>query len=128
MTPRAKEYQHESRWEFDRNEHVVRYIRFGMDKERGTPHRVMIQFEIEIGDECHAIVRYDNAHGTFHRHLPGQPVPLDGRVDLSHIQRKDWIDYAFREIKARYLEWEQELGVPSTKVESNPANEGVRRK
>jgi len=42
-------------------------LRFRISTTSGRVRGVVVQFEIRLGDEWLAVVRYDNAHGIMHR-------------------------------------------------------------
>ncbi len=78
VSGRAKEYETEIRYEFDRDDRAVRYIRFGMDQENGKVVRCMIQYEVDYGGETYALARFDTADEGYHRHEVGIPTPPSG--------------------------------------------------
>jgi hypothetical protein len=79
---------------------------------RGRPRtgRISVVLEEVRSGEFGVLVRYDDAHGRFHRHAPGWPRPRD-RVDafLDHVALEMRARYAMDEIRARYTEWEAQV-------------------
>ena len=112
MSPRAKEYQHEVRYEFDRGPSFIRYIRFGFDLEAGKPVRCMIQYEVDFGDRTFALMRFDTADDGYHRHSPGLLQPGPERTYLPGVPSYEWVDHAIDEIKQYYPLWETKVQAP----------------
>jgi hypothetical protein len=75
------------------------------ERKKLTITRCVVAFEVEIDGQRYQVVRYDNAHGGFHRHLPGLPEPSDERVDIGHVAPNEWVRYALDEIRANYQTW-----------------------
>jgi len=78
---------------------------------RGRPiERVSVILEEVRNGIVGSLMRYDDAHGRFHRHAPGWPEPSDDIVasfdEVSPPQRGA---FAAREIRARYTAWEAEV-------------------
>lgn len=80
------------------------FVEYQREKRKIT--RCVVAFEVEVDERLYQVVRYDNAHDGFHRHLPGFPEPSDERVNLDHIKPNKWIAYAQDEILANYHNWE----------------------
>lgn len=114
---RAKEYEDGVRFVFDQDHEVTRLIRFQMDTERGQVLRCMVQFEVEYQGKAYGIVRFDDAHGGFHRHLPGWPAPSVERIPMPDVSPNQRIGYAVSEIKRRYKEWEAAARPPCLRKE-----------
>ena len=112
MSPRAREYDNQIRFEFDRDHEIVRYIRFGRDTENGRVVRCSIQYEVEYRGETFAIVRFDNAHDDYHQHMPGIPVPSPERIYLPGVPSSQWVRYAIDQIGSRYTEWDLTVLAP----------------
>ena len=75
------------------------------------PERVSVSLEARHGDVTGAIIRYDDAHGKFHRHQPGWPEPGLADRDLDHISHPMRARHAIDEIRARYTTWKADLGL-----------------
>jgi hypothetical protein len=73
--------------------------------EAGKAVRVCIGFQVISGNRWVDIVRYDDAHGSFHRHAPGVP-PNPKRREQIAIEAGSEVDYATDDLRAngeRYL-------------------------
>jgi len=56
-----------------------------------------------------ALIRYDDAHGRFHRHVPGWPEPAATIAAFLDVSLRQRARYADGEIRARYTVWEAEV-------------------
>ena len=55
------------------------------------------------------LIRYDDAHGRFHRHAPGWPEPGPIVELLDGVAARSRAAYAMAEIRERYHLWEAGL-------------------
>ena len=70
-------------------------------RERSRIVRLVVQYETQIGDTWHAVVRYDTAHGMAHRDL----LTLGGKVTMSPIFTRDYneaLTFAENDMKANW--------------------------
>jgi hypothetical protein len=82
-------------------------IRFAVRQqiEAGIAVRICVGFQVQRGERWVEIVRYDDAHGRFHRHAPGVP-PNPKRRELIAVEAGSEVDYSFDDLRAngeRYL-------------------------
>lgn len=72
--------------------------------------RVAIVLEQVRAGTFGTLMRYDDAHGRFHRHAPGWPVPGE-RIEtfLDAVPVRDRAAYAVGETQVRYTAWEAEV-------------------
>ncbi len=85
---------------------VVRYRR----ARQGGFERASVSLE-EVRDGIEGtLMRYDDAHGRFHRHIPGWPEPSREIADyFSDLPKNRRTAFATAEISARYTLWEAEV-------------------
>ncbi len=77
---------------------------------RGRPvKRVSVVLEEIREGRLGALVRYDDAHGRFHRHAPGWPEPSEHIEAFLEVPARLRAAFAETEIRARYTTWEAEL-------------------
>jgi hypothetical protein len=76
-------------------------------RHRGRFDRVAIMLE-EVRDGITGrLIRYDDAHGRFHRHEPGWPEPLPTiAAFLDDVPARQRAAAAILEVKVRYTLWE----------------------
>ena len=76
-------------------------------RHRGHFERVAIELEEQRDGLIGHLVRYDDAHGRFHRHEPGWPQPSATiAVFLDEVPPRQRAAVAILEIKRRYTRWE----------------------
>lgn len=78
-------------------------VRFTLD--RGTVINFVVQYEAEIVDRWHAIVRYDLAHGFLHRDRPDPQGTRTSKEPVSYGTLAGAMTEAVREIKAHWPEY-----------------------
>ena len=81
-------------------------LRIKITTQRGKVENVMVQYEAWLKDCWHEIVRYDCAHGFFHRDL----LYPDGRKEKQPIaiqNLNDALQYAEQDLKDRW-KWYKE--------------------
>lgn len=83
-----------------------RFVRMEWERAKRVVTQCMVALEIEVEEKVYQVVRFDNAHGVFHRHLPGFPEPKRERILLDHLAPNHWIAYARDEILKNYQVWE----------------------
>ncbi len=71
--------------------------------------RVSIVLEERRKDCEGQVIRFDDAHGCFHRHEPGWPLPGGIEAYLDSVEPRLRIEFARREIALRYPEYEAAL-------------------
>ena|SRR5450755_4381855 len=77
---------------------------------RGRPvERVSVVLEEIRGGQLGALVRYDDAHGQFHRHMPGWPEPSEQIEAFLEVPVRQRAAFADTEIRAQYIAWEAEV-------------------
>jgi len=77
---------------------------------RGRPlERVSVALEERRDGITGILVRYDNAHDTFHRHTPGWPEPGGQDIALPQVSRRQAAAFAEAEIRACYATWEAQV-------------------
>jgi len=77
---------------------------------RGRPlERVSVVLEEVRNGERGVLMRYDDAHGRFHRHAPGWPKPGKIEAFLDDVPVRQRAVVADNEIRARYTAWEADL-------------------
>jgi hypothetical protein len=99
-----------------------RVIRIELYDPDGIPRRIVLRMR-RLGREIRAavvleerrsaisgqLIRFDDAHGHFHRHHPGWPEPGTIAESLDHIESRRRAAYARDQIRLRYPEWEAEV-------------------
>ncbi len=89
----------------------------------GIPRRIVARFTVRSGQlarvsivleerrkDCEGqVIRFDDAHGRFHRHEPGWPLPGGIEAYLDSVDPRLRIEFARREIALRYPEYEAAL-------------------
>ncbi len=93
----------------DAGDEIPRRIAVRYRKNRGTFERVSVSLEEVRDAQTGTLVRFDDAHGRFHRHAPGWPQPSEPAEYLDHIPLRHRARYAIDETKARYTAWEAEI-------------------
>ena len=74
---------------------------------RGRPvERVSVVLEEIRQGQLGALIRYDDAHGQFHRHAPGWPEPSEHIEAFLDVPVRLRATFADTEIRARYTFWE----------------------
>jgi hypothetical protein len=71
--------------------------------------RVSIVLEERRGGCEGQVIRFDDAHGRFHRHAPGWPAPGAIETYLDSVEPRLRIEFARREIALRYTQYEDAL-------------------
>lgn len=64
--------------------------------------RAAVTLEEQRGDILGQIVRFDDAHGRFHRHKPGWPEPGSIIEFLDHVETRRRAAYARQQMLCRY--------------------------
>jgi hypothetical protein len=86
---------------------VVRYRRAARG---GGFERASVSLEEVRGAEEGVIMRFDDAHGRFHRHGPGWPQPSHDIAEyFEDVPKNQRTAFATSEIRARYTLWEAEV-------------------
>ena len=75
----------------------------------GRQVRAAVVLEEQRGTIQGQLIRFDDAHGRFHRHAPGWPEPGAIAEFLDHVEPRQRAAYARDEIRLRYHEWEADL-------------------
>ena len=76
-------------------------IRVRFTKERGRITEFVVQYESQVGDEWHPVIRYDTAHGIPHTDV----MKPDGTTEkrLLHLPNyNDALSYAEEDVKANW--------------------------
>jgi hypothetical protein len=76
---------------------------------RGQIARVSVTLEERRFGREGQVMRFDNAHGRFHRHAPGWPEPGPIETYLDAVEPRLRIEFARREIVLRYAEYDAAL-------------------
>jgi hypothetical protein len=71
--------------------------------------RVSIVLQERRAGQEGQVIRFDDAHGRFHRHEPGWPEQGGIEMYLDFVEPRLRIDFARREIALRYTEYESAL-------------------
>lgn len=71
--------------------------------------RVSIVLEERRDGREGQVMRFDDAHGRFHRHIPGWPEPGEIDAYLDAVEPRLRIEFARREIALRYTEYDAAL-------------------
>lgn len=87
---------------------IVKRFRGRLPGER-PPERVSVALEERRNGDEGVLVRYDNAHGTFHRHAPGWPEPGAEDATFPHVSSSNAAAVAKKEILAWYHTWEAQV-------------------
>ena len=93
----------------DAGDGIPRRIAVRYRKGRGRFERISISLEEVRDGQTGSLVRFDDAHGRFHRHAPGWPEPSEIVEYLDSIPFNSRVPYAISEIRARYTTWDAEL-------------------
>jgi hypothetical protein len=85
---------------------ISRRIIARFTKVRGRFRRISITLEERRFGREGQVIRFDDAHGRFHSHMPGWPEP--GAIDeyLDGVEPHLRIEFALRDIVLRYTEYE----------------------
>jgi hypothetical protein len=75
----------------------------------GRQMRAAVTLEEQRGDILGQVVRFDDAHGRFHRHQPSWPEPGPIVEFLDHVETRRRAAYAREQIQMRYPHWDAEL-------------------
>jgi len=75
----------------------------------GHFERVSVVLEERRDDGEGQLIRFDDAHGSFHRHQPGWPEPGLIAEMLDHIEPRQRAPHARDQIRMRYHLWETEV-------------------
>ena len=76
---------------------------------RGKVARMAVVLEERRGSVEGQVMRFDDAHGRFHKHRPGWPKPGAIEAYLDMVNPRFRVDFARREIILRYTEYDAAL-------------------
>ncbi len=86
---------------------IVRYRR--ADRRGGFERVSIVLEEVRKADEG-TLMRYDDAHGRFHRHVAGWPEPSRDIAEyFDQVPKNHRAAFAVAEIGAQYTLWEVEI-------------------
>jgi hypothetical protein len=85
---------------------ISRRIVSRFTKLRGRFVRISITLEERRAGHEGQLIRFDDAHRRFHRHVPGWPEPGAIDVYLDGVEPHVRIEFALREIVLRYTDYE----------------------
>ena len=89
---------------------ITRRIVVRLRRDRaGHFERVSVVLEERRADGEGQLIRFDDAHGSFHRHHPGWPEPGLIAEMLDHIEPRQRAPHARDQIRVRYHLWETEV-------------------
>jgi hypothetical protein len=79
-------------------------------RRRGAFERVSIVLEEERDGVAGQLIRFDDAHGCFHRHRPGWPEPSEEIAEFFEgVPARQRVQLAINKMRARYTVWETEV-------------------
>ena len=78
-------------------------VRFALDA--GMVTDFLVQYEVQIGEQWHAVIRYDLAHGFLHRDRLDPQSQLASKEPVPYGTLANAMTEAIREIKANWPEY-----------------------